>query len=303
MRVAVAFSFKRTNIDRTLPVDKGDSMHGLRPFRTFRNVQWIYMAMIAGVTLAGAKVGSSQSTSAGLSSAPTQPVAPPIKSNLWRQNAVALDKQVDTVSPSVRAVRDQYWNAIFPPVAGPGAVGYFTGGIIGTPPAVPPREFSPEALRYRWIIGEFESFHVYQTSGHGGLYTEMNIRVRHVFQGAPAEISEGQLLDLSVRGGAAIDATGRTLQFLLTDRALLIEPNHLYLMQVIPCAKMSACGAGRFYYLGRKFDLTDGTVRPVDTFEVRMWKDGLSKISGTDASTIIPRFAAILTKLTVEAAK
>jgi len=258
--------------------------------------------MLAGALLTGASSGPSQSTSTGLSNPPSPPASPETTVNLWRTNRVSLKTQVDTVSPSLRAVRDQYWNAIFPPVAGLVGIGYNTGGIVAGPPE-PIREFSPKALKYPWIIGKFEAAHVYQTSGRGGLYTEMSVRVQHTFQGAPAEISDGQLLDIAVRGGAAIDAEERHIDFLLTDKQVLIEPNHVYLMQVIPCATVSACGNGGFYYLGRKWDLTDGTVRPIDAFEVRVSKDGLSEISGTDANTIIPRFAAILTRLEGEAAQ
>ena len=223
---------------------------------------------------------------------------PPI--NLWRKTPVNLSTQTDTVSPDVRAVRDAYWNSRFPPVTDEGGHGYFccdTGAIIVRSKVRSP-EFTAANTNYQWVIGTFESYRVYQTSGRGGLYTEMNIRIDHVFQQRqPTNLNAGQLIDIAVRGGMAQDQTGKVIDFLTSDQAPLIEPGHKYLMQIIPCSLVTDCSTGGYFFLGRRWDLTSGVVTPVDEFDVGIAKDGLSAISGKPTDMLIETFQTILSQL------
>lgn len=220
--------------------------------------------------------------------------------NLWRKTPVDLRTQTDTVPPDVRAMRDAYWSLRFPPMKNQGwyGVSYGDGGAIIVRSSVRSPEFTVENTNYQWVIGTFESYRVYQTSGRGGLYTEMNIRINHVFeQKQPTNLNEGQLIDFAIRGGMAKDQTGKIIDFLTSDQEPLIEPGHKYLMQIIPCSLLTDCSTGGYFYLARRWDLTSGIVTPIDEFDVGIAKDGLSAISGKSTDMLIETFQTILSQL------
>ena len=219
--------------------------------------------------------------------------------NLWRKTPVDLRTQTDTVSPDVRAVRDAYWNSRFRPFKGPGGVAYpQSGGSVAViRSTVRSPEFTAKNANYQWVIGTFESYHVYQTSDRGGFYTEMNIRINHVFeQKQPTSLNEGQLIDIAIRGGMAQDETGKVIDFITSDPQPLIEPGHRYLMQIIPYL-ITTYTTGDFFYLGRRWDLTSGIVIPIDEFDVGIAKDGLSAISGKPTDMLIETFQTVLSRL------
>ncbi len=217
--------------------------------------------------------------------------------NSWRSEAKDLSTEGDTVSPDIRKIRDARWDSAFQVLAGSSSIGVSSGGSgLYTPRTGPPTEFE-RVNDYTWIIGRFETFHVYRTSGGRGLYTEMNIRVQHVFVGDPHPgLSEGQLIDMPIIGGAATSNGKRIESSLIDDYTPHIQPGHTYLMQVISCERQKEfnCSGGDYYNPGRKWDLTSGVVQPVGEFDVRFAATGKSSIDGTPASTIIPRFQAIL---------
>jgi hypothetical protein len=220
--------------------------------------------------------------------------------NQWRKTPVNLRKQTDTVPTEVRAVRNAYWDLRLPHIKDQGGQGYFccdTGAII-VRSKVRSAEFTTANTNYQWVIGTFESYRVYQTSDRGGLYTEMNIRINHVFeQKQPTDLNENQLIDIAVRGGMAQDQTGNVIDFLTSDLEPLIEPGHKYLMQIIPCSMVTSCSTGVYFFLARRWDLTSGIVTPIDEGDVRIAKDGLSVISGKSTEMLIQTFQEILSRL------
>jgi hypothetical protein len=123
----------------------------------------------------------------------------------------------------------------------------------------------------------------------------MNVRVQHVFDRHPLPgLAEGQLIDLPIAGGAAINNSNRSESDLNQDYFPHMQPGHTYLTEVIPCQQLFACAGGDFYFYGRSWDLTSGVVQPVDNADVQFAASGNSSIAGTPSSTIVPRFQALI---------
>jgi hypothetical protein len=237
-----------------------------------------------------------QTTSANQPNPKTKSARLAMASRAWRLAPVDSSTQHDTVDSTTRAARNAYWERVFPPIASQIPMGYTSGGVVTRGPK-PQEEFTSEALRYPWVIATFESYRVYPIPHADETYTEINLRIDHVFNsglGTQSELRPNMLIDVAIRGGVLRSATGKTITFLPDDQKIELQPSHKYLLQVVPCAAVTSCGNADFYFLGRKWDITDGTVRPVETREVRMWRDGKSLISGTDAASLIPRFEQIL---------
>jgi hypothetical protein len=151
-----------------------------------------------------------------------------------------------------------------------------------------------------WVIGRFESFHVYATSNGVGLYTEINFRVQHIFDGhSHPGLAEGQLIDIAIPGGAAISNGKRSeIELNQYDVVPIMQPGHTYLtyLSLYP-------HANGFYTLGQSWDLTSGVVQPVDDANKAFAASGNSKIDGTPASTIVPRFQALIDQAIQKGAK
>ena len=224
--------------------------------------------------------------------------------NLWRKEAVNLATQTDTVTPEIRKARDAYWNLVFPLQTGRNRTTIpNNGGIYVSTDNTPPKEF-PGIQNHQWIIGRFESSHVYQTSKRGGLYTEINMRVQHVFSTQhQMGLAEGQLIDIALRGGAVIDNQSNRIDFLNANERPQMQPGHVYLISVEPCQQRFNCTIGNFYFPESTFDITSGVVQPVDYADSVYAATGGSKLTGTPASTIIPRFQQILDQAAQDDAK
>jgi hypothetical protein len=222
--------------------------------------------------------------------------------NSWRSEAKDLATEGDTVSPEVRKARDAYWNRRLPVYTGTGGIATSSGSATRTYTG-PPKELEGIDTSI-WIICRFQSFHVYATSGGGGLYTEMNVRVQHVFDGHPHPgLAEGLLIDIAIAGGAAISKGNRFESGLNEDYSPHIQPGHTYLTEVAPCQQYFACSGGDFYFYGRTWDITSGVVQPVDNADVQFAASGNSRIAGTPASTIVPRFQALIDQAIQNGAK
>jgi hypothetical protein len=214
--------------------------------------------------------------------------------NYWRQEAVNVATQADTVPPDIRKIRDSYWNLLFPKPKGPFGVSIIDGGSIYSGSQKPSNEF-PGVRKHPWFIGRFESFHVYQTSGGGGIYTEMNFRVQHVFiNQRPTGLTEGQLIDVAIPGGAIIDNQGHRVDFFNKEVTTRPQPGHVYLMDLFPCKALHNCAGGDFYLPGVEYDITGDTVKPLNDVDSVYAETGKSKLAGTPSSTIISRWEQIL---------
>jgi len=207
--------------------------------------------------------------------------------NPWRSEAKDLATEGDTVSPDVRAARDAYWNQAYPVTKTPsGSV-----ATIGLGPGTsnPPQELDGIEIPL-WVIGRFESFHVYATSNGVALYTEINFRVQHIFDGHPhTGLAEGQLIDIAIMGGAAISNGKRSEFGLNLNHWQLMQPGHTYLTFITPNLR----NVGTYNH-GMSWDLTSGVVRPAYDDYLGFTTNGKSKIDGTPASTIVPRFQALI---------
>jgi hypothetical protein len=224
----------------------------------------------------------------GLGTAQGQQMPTPAPDNhdlgKWRDTPTDIRSQVDTTTVQDRRLRDAYWNGIMPP-APPGLGIARTPGLSSaTGPEFP---MIPNSV---WVLCRFESSHVFETSGGGGLYTEINCRIDHVF-GTPSPnfVREGELIDIGVPGGKIIDSNGHQRNRLSSgDLAHQLQPSHQYLLQ------LSHQASGNFFIPGKFWDLSDGTVRPVDPGDITRARNGKSSIAGTDARDLIPRLELLL---------
>lgn len=215
------------------------------------------------------------------------PSSSPNDRGTWRQATVDVRKQTDTASSEDRSARDAYWNHALPPMTNPNI------GIVTFPGASSPDapEF-PAIPNSAWVLGTFTSFHVFGTSGGGGIYTEMNIRVDEIFRTPPSlTLQNGDVVDVAIAGGQIIDKKGlRKVDMEPADYLRQLQPNHQYLLQLVYQPN------GHFFLLGKFWDTTTGTVRPVKADDILRQRRGRSSIDGLSLNQLSSSLDSLLPK-------
>jgi hypothetical protein len=206
--------------------------------------------------------------------------------NQWRLKAVDIKSQVDTVSPLIRAQRNNYWKPIledqykFYTLSTTRAFGISGGGsyIVSDP------ELSYETGSV-WIIATFEGFHVFSIdSEYPLLYTEMDLRINTVIR-APDDLhlTAGSLINSDLPGGKIKDVHGRVISSLppILPTQYHLQPGHKYLL------KLLYGQAADIFTMARRWDISSGTVKPIDQREIYMESHNTSTISGMTEKDLI----------------
>jgi hypothetical protein len=208
--------------------------------------------------------------------------------NQWQRTPIDSTKQVDTVSPDVRALRNSYW--MQPPQNR--AIRMSSQVTLGAvfdsrrPEVGPARGGSPSV----WVVATFEGFHVYTIEpGQPFLYTEANMRVSTVIKEPKgANFSSGLLLDVNYLGGSLKTATGDIMSSRLTPQQYAPRLGHTYILQLVYIDQYDTLMPYK------RWDVTSGTVQPDDALEVYRASHGKSVLKGKFVSEAINYIRSVL---------
>lgn len=134
------------------------------------------------------------------------------------------------------------------------------------------------------VIATFGNYKSYLTPSRHDLYTDVDFRVGEVVEGS--NVSAGDTITVSIRGGTVLTASGDLISYLTEPRQYFIQPARTYLLVLIPHP------SGNFFLLGGNWDVSDGTVRPNSYRDQSLFKEGRSLIDGksqADATSILRR--------------
>jgi hypothetical protein len=202
--------------------------------------------------------------------------------NRWMLVPVDVRGQRDSVSSAERQSRDAFWDGLIgasAPLSKPQTTfRHITrGSYLLTSP-----EF-PNAQNGIWLMGKFESYHTFLSSSERSVYTEVNLRVQHIF-GHPTmpPPAKGAVIDVG-RPGGTISAPWNGVLSYLVDEPLAYDaqPGHtyLFLLEYHP--------EGNFYTQSKRWELTDGVVRPDSELEQYRAEHGKSEINGLKVPDLI----------------
>lgn len=204
--------------------------------------------------------------------------------NAWMLTPIDVRSQEDRATSEDRLARDAYWDTIIgasAPLSEPGARSPGLG-IGETTPDMP--EFPARLDDGVWLIARFEGYGTFLANSHRSVYTEMYLRAIHIF-GHPdvPGLAENSLLPADRPGGTVLTPWGATVTYEVHPNQYDFQPGHTYLVQ------LGYHPQGRFYSAGvllspRRWDLTDGTVRPNSHSEAHRYAQGRSEISGLKVS-------------------
>lgn len=202
--------------------------------------------------------------------------------NRWMLTPVDVRLQRDSVGPVQRQLRDAFWDGLIgasAPLSQPQTThrGIAPGGNLTTAPEFPR---IPDGV---WLIGKFEGYHTFLSASERSVYTEVNIRVQHVFGRRNVDsLMEGTVVDVGRAGGTILAPWGRVISYLVDEpRSYDAQPGHTYLLLLQHHA------AGNFYTDVRRWDLTDGVVRPDSDLERYRAEHGKSEIEGLKVTDLI----------------
>lgn len=204
--------------------------------------------------------------------------------NKWMKVPFDLRGQVDTVSPGDRQARDAYWDKLIG-----SATRLSESGPHGHPmPIGFPDPSAPELGDLGdgvMVIGTFETYHSVLSASQRSVYTEIGLRILHVFGHPNAPIREGQLIDLDRPGGTIIAPWGETLSYEVHPKQMDLQPAHTYLIGLGYDPSGHSYRTG--YEAGKLWDLTDGTVKPGNSLQKTRAEQGISEISGLSVTALI----------------
>lgn len=209
--------------------------------------------------------------------------------NRWMQTPVDVRAQTDVVSTAERQARDAYWDDAIgasAPLSQPNAIG--TEMPLGD--AMPNTPEFGDLGDGVWLIGKFEGYRTLLSASQRSVYTEIDLRVRHVF-GHPnvPTLQVGTLIHVDLAGGTILAPWGSVLSYALHPQRYELQPNHSYLLP------LGYHPSGNFYTGGgpntvRCWDLTDGTVRPGSHFQEYLAAHGRSEVNGLKVADLIQLF-------------
>lgn len=206
--------------------------------------------------------------------------------NRWMLTPVDVRTQEDTATPAERQGRDKYWDSLIgasAPLSQPDARALGPWMVDSAGP-------SPEFANLRvgaWVIGKFEGYRTYLSSSQRSVYTEIDLRIEHVFghPGAPG-LSEGAVIAVDRLGGTILAPWGSIISYYVQPEEYDFQPNHRYLI-VLHYRPEGNFLIASLFTSAKSWDLTDGTVKPGNDLEARRARRGESEINGMKVSDLI----------------
>jgi hypothetical protein len=198
--------------------------------------------------------------------------------NRWMTKPVDVQAQIDQVSPSDRVARDQYWDAVI------GA-----SGPLSSPLSQPKGMPLSDSFRPKpefgdlgdgvWLVGKFESYRVFLSASQRSVYTEIDLRVQHIFGHPTApSLAEGKVIHLERPGGTILAPWGGTLSYDVRPEEFELQPGHIYLLA------LGYHSEGNFYTdgysLAKRWDVTGGKVKPGSRLQAHRANSAKSEING-----------------------
>jgi hypothetical protein len=180
--------------------------------------------------------------------------------NRWMKVPIDVRAQRNTATEAERLARDNYWDDLIGasmPLSQPNA------RAKGMPLANPPIN-SPEygdLGKGVWVIGKFVTYRTILSASQRSVYTEIDLHVQHVF-GRPSVpgLREGVVIQIDRPGGTILSPWGSTISYAVQPEQYDFQPGHTYLVQLGFHADGNFYTGG--YRTGKRWDLTDGLVRP-----------------------------------------
>lgn len=160
---------------------------------------------------------------------------------------------VDPVPWAVRQSRDDYFDQLIglPSALTPESAksrGFSEGAYTGLEPEIP--NIPDGAL----MIAKFMSYQTVLSSSGRSVYIEALFSVLNVFEDAAGN-SPGATVTLIIPGGTVQTETGAVISYLTQPRQYSVVVGGTYLLD------LALHASGKFYLLGKDWDLTSGTVR------------------------------------------
>ncbi|HEY2913937.1 MAG TPA: hypothetical protein VGK21_11300 [Candidatus Angelobacter sp.] len=191
--------------------------------------------------------------------------------NKWRLAPIDVQSQSDGVTPSLRAVRNSYWQPILQHDRDIEAEGKSMAKPDGLPSVIE-IPVQPDAT---WVVATFDHYLVESIDPNFKLlYTEMSFKINEIIKQSTPLFSPGMSLDVDVEGGSAKTPQGDVISWHVTPRRYFVQPGHTYIMEVRPNQ------AGQFYYISKAWDVSSGRVVPDHNDEVSRAAEGRSKLNG-----------------------
>lgn len=202
--------------------------------------------------------------------------------NRWMLTPVDVRAQRDSATAEERQERDTFWDGLIganTPLSQPQTT-FFSispGGNLVTAPEFPPVENAV------WVIGKFEGYRTFLSSSERSVYTEINLRVQNII-GHPdfAPLAEGGVIDVARPGGTILAPWGKVLSYLVGNPLPYdTQPGHTYLFL------LQYHSEGNFYTEGKRWELSDGVVKPDSDLEQYRAEHGKSEINGLKLPDLI----------------
>lgn len=204
--------------------------------------------------------------------------------NKWMTVPIDVRTQPDPVSRDDRQGRDAYWDTRIgasAPLSDPNAKGrpMPIGDAVVSAPEI--GDLGDGVL----VIGKFETYRTVLSASQRSVYSEIGLRIQHVFGHPNPPIQQGQLIDVVRPGGTIIAPWGTTLSYGIHPEQMGLQPLHTYLI------RLGYNTSGRFYSGGYRtselWDLTDGTVKPGNSLQKARADNGMSQINGLSVDALV----------------
>ena len=217
--------------------------------------------------------------------------------NRWRLTPVDIVAQHDTVTPELRAKRNDSLESTLefvaklytpqPPKGVPASqvgVGQEGGSYLADTPEL------SEITNSLWCTAKFVSFHVFAIDpGYRMIYTEMNFQVNQVVrQPQSASLTSSSALDAEVTGGRIKKPDGSVVTFLVSPERHWFQPGHTYLIH--GSYKLDT----QYISIHQAWDVSTGVLAPVTHLERYRATKGTSKLNGLSSSQALQYLNSVL---------
>jgi len=211
--------------------------------------------------------------------------------NRWMRVPVELPSKGDPVSQVDRQARDDYWDNLIgasEPLSQPGARSR-SMPLANAAPDLPEFGDLDDGV---WVVGKIENYRTLLSASKRSVYTELDFRIQHVF-GHPnvPSLSEGSQIDIDLPGGTIGAPWGATISYEVHPEKYYYQPGHTYLIA------LGYHPHGNFYTGGpsnaaKRWDVTDGTIRPGNSLQAYRAANKKSEIDGlplNDATALVDK--------------